>query len=350
MNRIHKVQTALASFGMSGQVFHGPSLVAHPGFEVKTILERTKQLSRKMFPVVHIARDYKEILNDPAIELIVVNTPDAHHFTMARDALQAGKHVVVEKPFTLRANEAKQLIDLAARKKRLLTVYQNRRWDGDFLTVRKIAGSGILGRLVEFESHFDRYRNFIAPGTWKEDGDAYAGVLYNLGSHMVDQALVLFGLPVAVTAHLAVVRDGGKVSDYYDIRLHYNNFAALLKCSYLVREPGPKYVLHGTNGTFRKFGTDPQEELLKRGEKPGTPGWGKEAESNWGMIHADVKGITIAGRVETEPGNYMAFYDNLFGALRLGDSLAVTATEALNVIRILEMCLESNSSGKTIYM
>jgi scyllo-inositol 2-dehydrogenase (NADP+) len=350
MKRISKIQTAIASFGMSGQVFHGPSLNAHPGFEVKAILERTKQLSRKMFPVVHIARDYWELLNDPAIELIIINTPDTFHFSMARDALNAGKHVVVEKPFTLKADEARALIDLSVKRKRLLTVYQNRRWDGDFLTIRKLAGSDILGRLVEFESHFDRFRNFITPDTWKEEGDDYAGVLYNLGSHMVDQALVLFGLPNAVTAHLGIMRKGGKVSDYYDIRLHYSGFAALLRCSYLVREPGPRYILHGTNGSYFKWGIDPQEELLKKGEKPGVPGWGHEPESNWGKIYTEAGGINIRGDIETEPGNYLAFYDNLFSAVRLGDTLAVSPEEALNVIRILEMCIESHKSGKTIYL
>jgi predicted dehydrogenase len=348
MKRIPKIQTAIASFGMSGQVFHGPSLAAHPGFEVRTILERTKQLSRRMFPVAHIARDYREILNDPAIELIVVNTPDRLHYTMALDALNAGKHVVVEKPFTLKSSEASHLIEAAVTNRRLLTVYQNRRWDGDFMTVRKVVASGMLGRLVEFESHFDRYRNFISQGTWKEEGDEYAGVLYNLGSHMVDQALVLFGLPESVTAHLAVVRDGGLVADYYDIRLQYNHFAALLKCSYLVKEPGPRYILHGTNGSFYKWGTDPQEELLKNGEKPGTPGWGSEPENLWGKINADQNGLSLQGKVETEPGNYLAFYENLYSAIRLGEKPAIQAEDALQVIKILELCLESNRLKKTV--
>ena len=348
MKRIPKIQTAIASFGMSGQVFHGPSLAAHPGFEVRTILERTKQLSRKMFPVAHIARDYREILNDPAIELIVVNTPDKLHYPMALDALNAGKHVVVEKPFTLKAAEARHLMETAEQKHRLLTVYHNRRWDGDFMTVRKVVSSGMLGRLIEFESHFDRYRNFISPDTWKEEGDEYAGVLYNLGSHMVDQSLVLFGLPESVTSLLSVVRDGGKVADYYDIRLQYKHFAAILKCSYLVREPGPRYILHGTNGSFYKWGADPQEESLKKGEKPGTPGWGSEPESMWGRINTDLNGLNVQGKIETEAGNYLAFYENLFSAVRLGEKPAVPAEDALQVIRILELCLDSNRLKKTI--
>ncbi len=350
MKKQPKIQTAIASFGMSGQVFHGPSLLAHPGFEVKTILERTKQLSRKMFPVAHIARDYREILNDTSIELIIVNTPDHLHFQMAYDALKAGKNVVVEKPFTLRTDEGRQLIELARKKKLMLSVYQNRRWDGDFLTIRKVIQSGVLGRLVEFESHFDRYRNYIAEGTWKEEGDEYAGVLYNLGSHMVDQVLVLFGMPQAVTAHLGIVRTGGKVADYYDIRLQYQGFASILKCSYLVKEAGPRYILHGTNGSFLKWGIDPQEDLLKKGEKPIGDGWGKEKELWWGTLNTEINGIRVKGKVETEAGDYLAFYNNIYNVLRNGEPLAVQADEALQVIKILEICLESHRLQKTIML
>jgi scyllo-inositol 2-dehydrogenase (NADP+) len=348
MKKHAKIQVAIASFGMSGQLFHGPSLEAHKGFEVKTILERTKHLSRKMFPVAHIAHSYTEILNDPSIELVIVNTPDSLHHEMARDALLSGKHVVVEKPFTLRSSEARQLIELAQKRKRILTVYQNRRWDGDFLTVKKVINSGILGRLVEFESHFDRYRNFITPDTWKEEGDDYAGVLFNLGSHMLDQVLVLFGLPRSITAHLSVVRSGGKVADYYDIRLQYENFSAILKCSYLVKEPGPRYAIHGTDGSFLKWGLDPQEEALKKGEKPFSDGWGKETENWWGKLNANVNGINLHGKVETEAGNYLAFYNNLYDAIRMGEPLAVNPADAMQVIRILETCLESNRLQKTI--
>jgi scyllo-inositol 2-dehydrogenase (NADP+) len=348
MKKNHKIQTALASFGMSGQVFHGPSLLVHDRFEIKTILERSANLSRKMFPGVHIARDYREILKDPDVELIIVNTPDALHYNMAYEALTAGKHVVVEKPFTLKAEEASRLIDLARKKDLTITVYQNRRWDGDFKTVQKVLQSGVLGRLVEFESHFDRYRTYIAADTWKEKGDEYSGVLYNLGSHMVDQALVLFGMPENVSAHTRIVRDGGKVADYYDIRLGYENFSAILKCSYLVKEAGPRYILHGTKGSFLKWGIDPQEEMLKKGYKPNSDDWGAEQEKNWGVLNTEVNGLQIIGKVESERGDYLAFYDNLSQVLRADGPLAVKPDEAMNVVRILELCLESQRMGSTV--
>jgi scyllo-inositol 2-dehydrogenase (NADP+) len=344
-----KINTAITSFGMSGLVFHGPLLKASPGFEVVKILERSKNNSVKMFPSATIARSYEEILSDESVELVIVNTPDEFHFEMAKAALEAGKHVVVEKPFTRLPREAEELISLAGKKGVILTVFQNRRWDGDFLTVKKVVGEKLVGRLVEFESHYDRYRNHIA-GSWKEEPGEYGGVLYNLGSHMVDQALVLFGKPKAVTAHFDILRTGGKVSDYYDIRLQYDGFAALLKCSYLVLEQGPRYIIHGTNGSFLKWGIDPQEEALKSGILPEGENWGKEAEPDWGYLTADNNGLVQKSRIETIPGDYRLFYQNLAGAIRHGEPLAVKPEEALLVIEILETCLESNRLGKTVFL
>lgn len=206
-----KIKTAIASYGMSGQVFHGPSLKVNEGFEVVQVLERTKTLSKKLFPEAEIVTTYDSVLSNPEVELVVVNTPDYLHYEMAKAAIRAGKHILVEKPVTFLSEQADELVKMAKRKGVVFTVYQNRRWDGDFLTVRKVLKHGNLGRLIEFESHFDRYRTHIVANTWKEAAGKYAGVLYNLGSHMVDQAYVLFGKPQAVTAQMKVVRKGGEV-------------------------------------------------------------------------------------------------------------------------------------------
>jgi len=341
------VHIALASYGMSGMVFHGPFLKVHPGFRVVKILERTRNDSGRLFPGSEIVRSYDAVLQDPLIEMVIVNTPDRFHFEMARQALEAGKHVVVEKPFTFTSAEADQLISLAEERQLLLTVYQNRRWDGDFLTVQQVMASGVLGQLVEYESHFDRFRT-VAHNTWKEEEGDYAGVLYNLGSHLVDQALVLFGQPEAVTAHLRYVRPGSRIIDYFDIRLHYPSFAAILKCSYLVKEEGPRYQLHGTAGSFLKWGIDPQEEVLKTGALPVGDDWGKEPESGWGLLNALSNHPDPVVRIPTLPGNYWPFYDNLYQAVRNGTPLAVKPEEARNVIRILELSLESHRSRRTI--
>ncbi len=344
------VKTAISSFGLSGQSFHGPLLKVNPNFEVRQILERSKNLSVKMFPNAKIARDFSEILSNPEIELVIVNTPDYLHYEMARQVIKAGKHLVVEKPVVQKSVEANELLQLAREKGVVFTVYQNRRLDGDFLTVKKILEQGNLGRLVEFESHFDRYRTYITPNTWKEEGDEYIGVLHNLGSHMIDQAYVLFGKPKSVSANLKIVRTSGNVTDYYDIRLEYGSFSAILKCSYLVMDPGPRYSLYGEYGTFHKWGIDPQEDLLRSGHLPNVKDWAKEPESEWGKLTYERDGLRFSGKIETIPGNYPAFYNNLYEVIRNGKELIVRPEEAVEVVRILEACLKSNREKKTIYL
>lgn len=344
------IKTAITSFGMSGLVFHGPFLKTNPGFEVVSILERTKNISKSMFPHAKIVRNYDEIINDQEIELVIVNTPDELHYEMAAAALTAGKHIIVEKPVTLRSEEALELLKLSKEKQKVFTVFQNRRWDNDFLTVKNILTSDKLGRLIEFESHYDRYRTTITSDTWKEEAGEFAGVLYNLGSHMVDQAFVLFGKPQAVTAHLKKVRNGGVVSDYYDIRLEYKGFSAILKCSYLVHTPGPRYIIHSENGSFFKFGIDPQEELLKAGNLPVGAEWGKEPPHFWGTLYFTKNGKSSVEKIETVAGNYHNFYNNVFEAIRNGAELFVKPEEAIEVLKILEACVISNKEKRTVFL
>ena len=344
------IKTALASFGMSSKVFHGPLLKVNKGFKVVSVLERSREESKDLFPEATIVRDFQTLLDDQEVELVVVNTPDVLHYEMTRAALEAGKHVVVEKPVTQRSDDAEKLIKLARERGVVLTVFQNRRWDADFRTVKKVVEEAKFGRLVEFESHFDRYRTYIAPNTWKEEGDEYMGVLYNLGSHMIDQAYVLFGKPDSVTAHLQIVRTGGKVSDYYDIRLQYKGFAALLKCSYLVKDPGPRYTIHGEYGTFQKYGTDPQEAMLKAGNLPIGGDWGAEDPDFWGTLVYEENGEEVEELVESINGNYSVFYDNVYDVIRNKAKLLVKPEETLEVLKIMEACLLSNREKRTIFL
>ncbi len=343
-----RINVGLASFGMSGMVFHAPFLTTNPGFHLKKILERTPRGAKWIYPEVTVVNRYDDLVNDPGLELIVVNTPDHTHFDLTRKALLAGKHVIVEKPFTITTAEGSKLIELARKNNRVLTVFQNRRWDGDFLTVSRVVKEELVGRLVEFESHFDRFRNYIQEGTWKEDRSRGTGNIYNLGSHMIDQALMLFGMPEALYADLEIRRDGSAVIDYYDIHLYYHRFKAILKSSYLVREPGPRYLLHGTLGSFMKYGIDLQEELLKSGEIPVGEDWGREDEQHWGILNTETQGEPVRKSLETTPGNYHAFYDNLYDAIRERKELAVKPEEALNVIRIIEGAIASNRDKKRI--
>ncbi len=345
---MRKTGVGLASFGMSGQVFHGPLLHVHPGFEIVSILERSKNLSATLYQDARIVRTYQELLDDDRIELIIVNTPDSLHYDMTRQALQAGKHVVTEKPFVQLSVRGKELIDLSKKQGRLLSVFQNRRWDGDFLTIQKILDEGLLGRLVEYEAHFDRYRNIVQTDTWKEDPGSGAGTLFNLGSHLIDQSLVLFGKPDHVYADIRVLRSGGQIDDAFTLLLDYPGIKVTLKASYLVKEPGPRYYLHGTEGSFLKHGIDPQEENLKKGEWPLGDDWGKEPESDWGLLNTEAGGKSFRGKYETIPGRYGDFYENIHKSLSSGNEPAVTAEQANMVIRVIEAARESNETGRKI--
>ena len=340
------IPTALSSYGMSGLVFHGPLLEVHPGFKITKILERNRNDSAGKHPGAELVRDYQAIIDDPDIELVVVNTPDHLHVDMASRAIEAGKHVVVEKPFTLKTSEADQLIDLASRKGVMLTVYHNRRWDGVYLTVKEVIRSGKLGRLVDFEVHFDRFRNYVKE-SWKDQANG-TGTLYNLGSHLVDQALNLFGMPDRLFCDTRMLRDGALTDDSYDLLLHYADFKCMLRSSYLVREPGPSFMLHGTEGSFLAWGTDPQERDLKAGIIPGTRGWGLDPSFSHARIHTDFKGEHLEGDYPLLPGNYMEFYDNVHDAIRMGSPLVVTPSQARDVIRIIEAAYESSRLGQTV--
>ena len=341
------IQTALSSYGMSGQVFHGPLLQTHPGFRIVSVYERTRNRSEKKHPEARIARRYDDLLNDPQIELIIVNTPDHLHYEMALQALEKGKHVVIEKPMTLRLQEADQLIEKAHSKGLILSVFQNRRWDGDFLTVKEVIESHSLGRLVSFESHFDRFRNYIQD-SWKEQDSLGTGTLYNLGSHMIDQALQLFGMPRSLYAVVRGLRTGSQVDDSFDLFLNYPDIKCFVRGSYLVKETGPRYILHGTRGSFIKYGLDPQEEALKSGITPGTKKWGEDNPDLYGILNAESDGGEKREVYPTRPGNYMDYYDNIYEAVRAGSSLEVKPEEARDVVKIIEAAYTSSSEDRVV--
>jgi len=279
---------------------------------------------------------------------VIVNTPNETHYSFVKEALNAGKHVVVEKPFTVTSTEAEELIALAKAKKKILTVFQSRRFDGDFKTFQQVVKEGLVGKIVEAEIHYDRFRNYIEANTWKEEAKPGTGILYNLGSHMLDQVLVLFGKPNEVDARVGIQRPGGMVDDFYDIRLSYDDLLVIVKSSYLVREQGPRYILHGVQGSFVKYGIDPQEQDLKDGKLPNVKGWGKEDEQWWGKINTTIDGVHVEKKIETLSGDYMEFYDNVHDAIRNNTPLSVKPEEAKEVIRLIEVCYESNKLRKAI--
>jgi predicted dehydrogenase len=345
---MNPIKTALLSFGMSGEIFHGPLLAVDPGFTLTSVVQRNSDRAKQFYPSIKIARHVKEVIEDDSIELIVINTPNETHFSFASQALEAGKHVIVEKPFTVNVQEAETLINLATKKGKVLTVFQNRRWDGDFMTIKKVVENKLVGKIAEFELHYDRYRNYIEANTWKEEEGPGSGILFNLGSHMLDQVLDLFGMPLEVDARVGIQRPHGKVEDFYDIRMQYNDFHAIVKSSYLVREAGPRYTLHGTEGSFTKYGIDPQEQALKDGKLPGKPGWGSEGKELWGRLNTTLNGLHIDGLIETIPGNYTLFYQSVYESIRNGKPLIVKPEQSKDVIRLIEACYESHRTRKAI--
>jgi scyllo-inositol 2-dehydrogenase (NADP+) len=342
------INTALCSFGMSGWVFHAPFIHVHPGFHLSAVLERSKNLAEQKFPGIKTYRSLDELLADTSIELVIVNTPNATHYEFAKKALLAGKHVVVEKPFTILVEEALELQSIAAGRERVLAVYHNRRWDSDFLTVRKIVEQGLLGEIVEAELHFDRYKTELSPKLHKETPGPGTGALYDLGSHLVDQALQLFGLPYAVFADIRAVRAVSKVDDYFEVLMYYNKLRVRLKGTYLARETVPAYVLHGSKGSFLKSRADVQEAGLQAGKTPGAGDWGKEAESEKGLLHTELAGKTVRELVDTEKGNYMEFYTGLQAAIREGGAVPVSAEDGTNVIRIIKAAFKSNDEKRVV--
>ena len=343
-----KIQVGLIGYGLAGRVFHAPVMQATPQLRLKKVVERRNDESRQRYPWVEVARDVQALFQDEEIELVVVATPNSSHFELAQQALLAHKHVVVDKPFTTTASRAEELIELARRQNRLISVFQNRRWDGDFLTVRKILESRLLGRLVAYESHFNRFRNARQANAWREAEGEGSGILFDLGSHLIDQALVLFGWPQMVAADIRRQRKGAQTDDYFELALHYAGLKVSLQAGMLAREPGPRFILHGTEGSFVKHGLDPQEEALKRGLTPSAPHWGEESAELWGKLNTQIAGLHIAGQVESLAGSYQAFYQNIADAIAGSAELAVKPEEARNTIRIIELARQSSAEKRAL--
>jgi len=350
-----EINTAVIGFGLAGRVFHAPFVSAVPGLRLDAIVQRRSDEAAKAYPEARILRSFDEVLKDAAVQLVVVGTPNETHFSLARQALLAGKHVVIDKPFAATSAEAKELGDLAAERGLVLAPFHNRRWDGDFLTVRKLVEGEALGRLVTFESHFDRFRPMPRENTWKEAGDLANGMLFDLGPHLVDQALALFGTPQGITASVRKDRDQTAIEDAFDITLEYPRLRAHCRASMLACDAAPRFLLHGTKGSFKKYGLDPQEPALVGGAKVprlGEGDWLAEDESAWGTLTvAPVPaepGTLVKTPVKTEFGDYRGYYANVRDAINGVAKLAVTPEDGYRVIRLLEMARESSAEGCTL--
>ena len=344
------VRVGLIGFGLAGQAFHAPVIEGVAGMELACILERRGSLAQEKYPQVRVARTLEELLSDETIRLVVVATPNDSHFSLAKACLLAGRDVVVDKPFAPTMAECEELVRLARERGRLITVYHDRRYDGDFYTVQNIVKSGALGQVVEFESRFDRFRPDPKPGAWRERADQPgAGVLFDLGPHLIDQALILFGEPQAVTAWALRQRETSEVDDAFDVFLEYPRTRALLRARILAFAPTEHYLLHGTRGTFVKYGMDPQEELLRTGKVPKGKDWG----ASWGVDPEELWGtLSVEGapsrKVKTERGDYRDFYANVRDAIEKKAPLEVTPEQSLQVMRATLLAHKSSREKRTV--
>jgi scyllo-inositol 2-dehydrogenase (NADP+) len=334
------IKTALCSFGMSGWVFHAPFIFFNQGFELYAVYERTKNLAAEKYPNIITYRSLEAMLADDAIELVIVNTPNKTHYEFAKKALLAGKHVVVEKPFAITATECDELIAIANNQNKKLSVYQNRRWDSEFLTLQKIVQQNLLGEIVEAEFHYDRFNVELSYKLHKEEPGG-TGVLYDLGPHLIDQALQLFGMPTFLFADVDAVRSISLVDDYMEVILYYPTIRVRLKASILVREAVPAYALYGNKGTFLKPRADTQEARLIKEDKPNAEDWGTEPESGKGILHTEINGSIIREAIASEKGNYMEYYNQLHAAIIFDKPLPVTAQQGRDVVYIIEKAYES---------
>ncbi|WP_035669103.1 Gfo/Idh/MocA family oxidoreductase [Flavobacterium sp. 83] len=344
---MQKIRTALLSYGMSGKVFHAPFISFHEGFELIGSWERSKKLIREDYPSVKSYATMEALLEDD-VDLVIVNTPVDTHYEYAKKVLLAGKHAIVEKAFTTTVAQAQELAALAKERGVKLAVFQNRRWDSDFKTVQKIISEKKLGDIVEAEFHFDRYNPLLSPKAHKETANSGAGILKDLGPHLIDQALCLFGLPESVFADIRITREHSLVDDYIDLLLYYPDFRVRLKAGFFVREAIPAFVVHGKKGSFLKPRGDVQEDDLKLGKKPNRDTWGEEDKSKEGLLHTEFHTDILKENVPTLQGNYYDFFDGVYNSISNDALEPVTAQDGVHVIQIIEAAIQSSAEKRVI--
>lgn len=338
---------AIVGFGLSGKVFHAPFIHAHKGFQLHTIVTSGLEAGLK-YPDARIVKDIKIVMDDPSIDVVSICTPNEYHFEHAKYALESGKHVILEKPVATSSDEFKELIKISGKWNKRIFPFQNRRWDGDFQTVTSIIASGSLGKILDFESHFDRFTPTVGRASWRYSRKEGGGTLFDLGSHLIDQAVTLFGLPEAVFCRLFNQRENSMADDSFDLKLIYPGLNVTIKAGVFVKEAGPRFAIHGTNGSFVKFGLDPQENALRNGKVPSRGIWMREPVRNWGMIHHLDKEDSRRYRIKTLPGNYMGFFEDVYKVLATGQEPHVTPSQVLANLIIIEKAIQSSSEMKVI--
>ncbi|WP_420151695.1 Gfo/Idh/MocA family oxidoreductase [Spirosoma sp.] len=339
------INVGLVGFGLSGRYFHTPFLSVNPRFHLKKVASSRPEAVHQFDTSIEWVATPDELFADESIDLVFICSPNETHADYARKALKQGKNVVVEKPFALSESEAISLLELAHKQGLLATAYQNRRWDSDFLTIKRLLAEGALGTLIEYEGRYDRYSP-VPPNSqsWKELPGAGRGNLYNLGPHLLDQALQLFGKPDTVQATVRSIRPNSQVTDYFEVKLGYADKIVRLESSLMVYQNQLRYSLHGTEGSFLKGGLDVQEERLRVNQLPDQASWGEEPEDRWGTLYRDDQ----TNVVRSEPGNYTPFYNNLYDVLVNSAEPAVTPIDIQQLARVIDLAQESYRTQRTL--
>ncbi|MGV3345692.1 oxidoreductase [Enterobacteriaceae bacterium LUAb1] len=342
-----KIRAGLVGYGYASKTFHAPLIVATTGMELAAISSSDAAKVQADWPQIAVTDNPEALFCDPELDLIVIPTPNDTHFPLAKAALMAGKHVIVDKPFTVTLSQARELKALADHHKRLLSVFHNRRWDSDFLTLKALLNEGLLGDIRYFESRFDRFRPQVRH-RWREMAGTGNGLWYDLGPHLLDQTLQLFGRPVAIHVDLAELRPGAQTVDYFHAVLTYPQSRVVLHASMLVAAPSPRYQVHGTHGSYIKYGLDPQEECLKAGEYPPQAEWGNDLCDGRLTL---AKGETLTEKpLRTVSGNYPAYYAAICEAINGKADNPVTAQEAIQVMELIELGIQSAHKKQTLFV
>lgn len=344
---MEKINTCLVGYGLSGSVFHAPILKSMEEFNlVKVVSSKTDEVKKEL-PESERVQDLQTALQDEGVELVIITTPNTLHYQMAYDSLQAGKHVILEKPMVIDTKEADELIALAKEKQLMLSVYQNRRWDGDFLTVKKLIEEETLGSINTYIAHYDRF-NPEPNALWRDKKEKGSGTLYDLGSHLIDQALHLFGEPQEVFADLWNQREASLVDDYFHIILGYQRMRVILHSGSIVKKQGPKYLIHGSKGSFIKYGEDTQAEKLAEGKSPFEEGYGEDKEDLYGTVSFMEGEQEIEQTIKTIPGSYPAYYKGVYNCIRHQEENPVPAEDGLRTIKIIQTAVKSSKEKAVI--
>lgn len=337
------INTVLVGFGFSATTFHLPFLLNNPHFQISGVVSSRPDDVAAVLPDVVVHRSLAKALEAKEVDLVVITTPNVYHAMQAKQAISAGCHVLVEKPFTLSSADAQELVDMAASRQQKLCVYHNRRFDGDFLTVKALMGSGRLGNIKRFISRFDRFRP-KPRDRWRENAGPGAGIFWDLGPHLIDQALQLFGAPTQITADIQIAREGGESDDCFDLTLHYGDKTVQLGSSPFQAGKTLRFDVQGDAASFRKFGLDPQESQLKAGVIIGSDDWAKTPQSEHGVLSTEAGDDVVV----TEPGQYQTFYHQLADAIESKCPLPADGLSVLPVIQLIELAFESAETGKTM--